>query len=195
MGGPLWKRRKRRLHLRLCRAARQEAAAASQDGSTLGRIHRTNTDWQRPVGGLAVMRAAPDLLSAMHWLILWVRFKRICFFSSAADETKSWFPRTEWLSWLESVYELTSTLYKRKKIFFFFFLHSKEAVGCQRAGWDSWLAVFMEEVNNVSFNISRLHRRAPQSDSFPRWAVRFWSELYVPVPTREAKLLKNNMMQ
>lgn len=42
--------------------------------------------------------------------------------------------------------------------------------------WDSRHAVFMEEVNIVSFNILWLRSCAVQSSSLPRWAARFWSE-------------------
>lgn len=69
--------------------------ATSQERSTLGCIHRTNMDWQRPVGGLAVMRAAPDLLCVMHWLTQWVRTaKGSAFFTEACGKleliSKGW---------------------------------------------------------------------------------------------------------
>lgn len=69
--------------LRVCSAGGVGGCWWCSERSTWGRIHRANTDWQRPVGGLAVMSGASDLPSAFHRLMV----RPIFFFFSRCKDT------------------------------------------------------------------------------------------------------------
>lgn len=144
---------------------RRRLQAASQERSTLGCIHRTNTDWQRRVGGLAVMRAAPDLLSVMHWLTLWVRAAKWSFFLWSRWKKRADFQGPKRLSWLASVYQLASILHKINSKLFFFLCTARQQqdVGGQArmpdslSSWKRLITCFLKCRDCTSVRRSRFH--------------------------------------